>query len=179
MQKELIINLISPTGRGCLYYHPDPQLEPGMFFIDSLVAQNIAYTVNIDGGGILLRANEDHTLMMVEFLKPRRRWQIVALLEAPQPTQTNDIEFAIVPSEKTSFLGLGASSEFDADITYLTDEHFSAVQIAIGEIGGHLEKKWIALSSECFVLVAGDELRGFYIKLINTRRSKQEMGKMP
>ena len=172
MQKELIVNLISPTERGRLFYHPDPQIEPGMFYIDSLIHRKVAHTVNINGGQILLRADEDRTLMMVEFLRQRRNWQKANLLEAPQPVQANDIEFAFVPSERTSFLG--SSSEFDADVTLITDENYSAVKIVIGETGADLEKKWIALSEECFVLIIGDELRGFYIKLINGRRNEQK-----
>lgn len=159
MMDYLRVRLQQPTLAGRIYYRPDPQIEPHILFIASVNRRRLAYTININGGEVLIGITADRILQDVEFLIPRRAWNVVPRTIFPQSTHVADLVFPYVAEENVVVEWPRGT------VSVTTDVQYSYAYAQLGESPpGAL---WVALSEQCFALVAEDLLKGFFVALTN------------
>ena len=155
-KRAIKINLRDASDDGRLFYKPDPDIEPLILFIKNPNQRVMAFSINIEGGQVLLALNSNRILQSAEFIIHRRIWKKATFDIPPVHKISADIEF---PNVRTRY------TEFELPVTVTTDEAYSFAHIIIGEVEPDVD--CIALSDQCFVLVHSGYFKGFYIKLIS------------
>ena len=155
--EDIRVVLREPVPHGRLIYRPDPQIDHLILFIQSEVQEPIKYIVNINGAAVILDVTADHILHDVEFAIPRPAWKVAPLAVFPHPTQTAALALPDLTQRYTQIV----SPAMRAVVT--TNDAQSYAQILFGE--APLEATWVALSDQCLALVAGDRLKGFFVRL--------------
>ena len=171
---DTIVELRESSSEGRLYYKPDPETKQHLLLVASSQSSRWTYCVNLDGGSLLLDFNAKRKLVNIELGIPRRHWQISSNLLSPSPTESADVFLRGV----ASFHGKWKhphirwrSSDGSAIKTYgyehpvvaITNRELSAVQISLGS--PDKRSRWVSLSEQCWVQVAGNRLKGFFVNV--------------
>jgi hypothetical protein len=151
----LRVKLKDATSNGRLYYTSDPEIEPLVLFIKNPNQRKMAYSINVNGGGMLLALDNHRILQSAEFIIHRRVWKKGIFDTIPEPKIIADIEFSNVYRKYT---------ELDLLITVTTDDAYRYVRIILGEEEPRMEV--IGLSDHCYALENSGYLKGFFIKLV-------------
>jgi hypothetical protein len=138
------------------------------------------HSVNITGGHAILGFDAERILMHVEFVGNWNVWRKMLHLEMPQAGRADDLILVDVETEpgRPPVTRIGAdkvvrqSYNFDTKVSAITDPDYSCVQFLFGatEPAG----QWIALSHQCFALVANSFLRGFFVRLVDAPLRRHE-----
>jgi len=170
---EVIVELRNPTEQGRLYYERDPEIEGHIVYIQTPMRRRIIHSVIINGGQAILEFDADRILLDVEFISNWNAWRKLPVLEVPRVSRIADLALSNLepdperpPSTKIDRDGfLRHYCSFDTVAMKTTDANRSCVQFLFGTTEPVGE--WIALSHQCFALVADNFLRGFFVQLAN------------
>ena len=159
--KTIRVKIVDPTNERRLLYVRDPELEPHLLYLRSSSEFKMVYRLNLDGGIVLIGADESKRLIDLEIRIPRSRWRISPLITWPEQLISGDIELKL------------KSTRYEADIpaSAYCDKEYSMVSIQFGAQND--KPNWIALSSQCLASVAGDQLIGFFIRLVGAPEKTQ------
>jgi hypothetical protein len=152
---DIRVNLLNSTKHGRLYYQPNPEIEPFVLFLQNGLKTKRTYSINIDSA-IILDINENQVLQGAEFIIHRKVWKIDPTFELPHPEIEADIQIANL---------LNRDEIMETTIRSITDEKYRYV--FFGWETENSEKKWVALSKQCYALISGTSLAGFFINLIS------------
>lgn len=147
------VDLLSPTAFGRLYYQCNQEIEPFVLFVEN--GQNIkrAFSINIDSA-IILDLNKNRIIQAVEFVIHRKVWQINPELMPPHPEIEADIQVINLTSQ---------NEVIEMPIRSFTNENYRYVLFDWGT--QDIENKWVCLSKQCYALISGTSLVGFFINL--------------
>ena len=170
--REIVVSLREPSEKGRLYYARDPEIERDIVFIDNPLPRPRVHRVNI-ASCALIGFDSERILRDVEIMYNWRVWRIHPYLAMPQVTQDADLVLVDVESEPAwpPYTKTGCDEVVrhyyyvESDVSATTNTDYSCVQFLFGKTGPVGE--WIALSHQCFALVADNYLRGFFVQLAN------------
>ena len=135
---DIQVKLLRPTEYGRLYYRRNPEIEPFVLFLHNKFSIKRTYSVNIDSA-IILDINEDQILQGAEFI-----------------VHVADIEIVNL-SDRNELL--------EAPVRAITDGTNHYVFFSWG--AENTDKKWVSLSDQCYALISGTILTGFFIFLVS------------
>jgi hypothetical protein len=151
------VEVREPTERGHLVYRVDPQIEPGILFICSPARRPRAYTVNINGGQVLLSITKDFIVQSVEFNIHRWVWHIVHPVSSPDADHWAAVAIPGLEQRLTQI-----EWPWEA-VKVFTDEAYSHAHVQFGEPPSR--GMWVRLSSQVQGFIADSQLKGFHIDL--------------
>ena len=170
---ETIVELREASSEGRLYYKTYPGNKHNLLIAESLQSRPMAYCVNIEGGHLLLYFDTQRKLRDFEFGIPRKHWQRLSNLQSPDGIESSDIFLRGVQSfygkwkhphtRKRTDGSTIRWYEYDREVTAVTNAELSAVQILIGS--PEKSSRWISLSENCWVQIAANRLKGFFVKI--------------
>jgi hypothetical protein len=145
------VTLREATDRGRLYLYPDPEVEHDLFDIRTKPKRSGIYNFNV-ASCVLFSIDRERLPVHVEFVIPRRAWKRQASLVKPQAVRVADIVFAEASIE-TQYV--------EPPVSVITNNELSTALVLFGDPVA--SQNWIGLSGNCFALVDGTSLLGFYI----------------
>ncbi len=168
---EVIVELRNPTEQGHLYYERDPETDHLFISIENPQRRQMIHCVNIHGGRVILQFDRDRILQLADLGCNWNTCGKVKHLDVPKATRSADVVLAGVEPEPEypPYTRLGHDGvlrhycDFDTEVSMLTDTNHSCAQFLFGATQPVGE--WIALSHQCFALVANKYLRGFFVRL--------------
>jgi hypothetical protein len=153
---ELYVRILDDTKPYQLLLANDTEVKNHLIFLKNPVESRIVYSININGGELILGLDGSRRINSLELNRSKKDWQIINEKPLSQPiTNKGCIEFVNINSRH---------NELDLQIVVQTDKLYSGVKIDIG-IEKVLNPLWVAISEQCFAEIAGDYLKGFWINV--------------
>ncbi len=150
---EILTHIVDPTDQRRLVYNSDPEIEPSLLFLRSLIKQRTIYNININGGAVILGVDSIKRLINLEMGIPQSSWDLSLKLDWPAYSVSGDIEFPNLHMRHY---------EFEIPTKVFSYRDFSIVHLQIGSQTGDIS--WISLSNQCMAGVIEGALVGFLIK---------------
>jgi hypothetical protein len=156
MNRNLIVQICENVEKSSLVLSADDNLRGRYVLLSHPTNSKITYSININGGHLLLGLNELQMLNSVELNIYKENWNLVNL-----------------DSYKPVGIGVGCAkfpnvdqriNELDVPLRVLTNQTYSAIFI---QINAHKKSysRWIAISGQSFVAVSDNYLMGFWINI--------------
>jgi hypothetical protein len=134
----------------------EESIKDGYLYIADPVNSKIAYSINFDGGSLLLGLNQDHALSSLELNISRKWWKLSDLYSLkPNPTVKGLIEFREVNTKH---------NEFDITPNIYTNDRHSVVFIEINGTEDSLFY-WATISDNLSAKISNNYLTGFWIDI--------------
>lgn len=164
--KVLHVKIVGESKSNQLLVSHDPEIENYLVFLRNPLDSKIIYSVNFNGGELLLGLDGNRRINRLELNYSRRDWIIVKDRNLkPDVSIQGCLEFININSR---------NNEIDIPLVIQTDDLYSGVKIDIG-IDENPNSFWIALSDQCFTKIADNHVNGFWISLHPTG-SKIDLG---
>jgi hypothetical protein len=150
---EILIHVTDPTDQRRLIYHRDPEIEPMLLFLRNSAKHRTIYNININGGAVIIGADDNKKLINLEIGIPQASWDLSLKIDWPTKSISGDIEFSQLHTRH---------SEFMIQTKVFSNKNFELVFLHIGTQPGEII--WVSLSEQCMAGILGDTLVGFLIK---------------
>lgn len=189
---EILVQLRKPTDMGRMYYFRDAEVEKHLIFIESPSDRKMEYCINVSDGFIILMFDTNRSLINVEFIIPRKAYQIVPHLEIPQTLLAANLEFVGVLSPhplnprkmklprritRDNGFSFRLYEAQNVPITVYATPDYAYAQILLGH--PRVETGWITLSEQCLALIIDEYLSGFFFKLAGAPTKDYSYRNMP
>ncbi|MEM8532637.1 MAG: hypothetical protein AAGF95_17465 [Chloroflexota bacterium] len=150
---ELEIIIREDTNEGYLFYQQDPEVEQYLIYLSSPNFTIATHRVELEDP-VLFRLNANRILSAVKIVIPRHAWQITQSIPVPVTTVTASLEFPVTTIQQHAF-------NLEANIVTATAYTHALVTFGQPEVATF----WVALSSQCWALIAENRLKGFFMIL--------------
>jgi hypothetical protein len=151
--KNIKVNLLNPTPYGRLYYKPDPQIEPNVYFLENNLKIRRGYSINIDSA-IILDVGENLILQAAEFVIHKKKWKIDPRLEYPDPKIEADIQIVNLSNR---------NEVIEKYVHSIADDQYCYVSFRWEDKTS--DEKWVSLSEHCYASISNQFLTSFFVKL--------------
>ena len=173
---EILINLVSPTDLGRMYYSPSrSKISYPLLYLESPISRKMDYAIVIKTN-IVLMFDSDGILINVEFSLPHQAWKNHSKFEdeLPTPSSVADLKFIGVQSSRKKMVQprlVKRKSGFTFnhyDLENISTEFYTDTQFTFAKVilCKHTPlSTWVELSNNCMALVSENYLKGFFINL--------------
>lgn len=151
MNNDICVSLETPTEQGHLLYVRDPDVAEHLLYLRSPEFQRTTYSVTLEDP-VIFRLDSEGILGSAKFVIPRRAWIQTATMPVPTAARSARLRFTPATIEQRSV---------DMTANVMTNKQYSYAAITFGSPEVHTF--WVALSQNCFALLAGNRLKGFFI----------------
>ena len=160
MINELNVKICPDFEENHLILSVDENLRERYLYLGHPTNSIITYSINFNGGLLLLGLNNYHILNSLELNIYRKQWKSIDLNPLkPSSTINGCIDFVNI---------ITRHNEFDITPNVYTDEIESAALIEI-ETCKESDWYWVTISDNCFVKIYDNHVIGFWINLSNSQ----------
>jgi len=157
MNEKLSINIYEGSEENLLILSTDKNSKGRFLLLSHPINSKIIYSINLNGGHLLLGLNADHILTSIELNIHREDWKNSGQnLLKPLPNAVGFLEFPNI-NERLN--------ELDIPLDVYADKTFSVISIQFDE-HKEIDASWVAISNNCIAKILNNNLVGFWISLV-------------